>query len=88
MKVTANGYGRNVVGSHTLTEADLSQSAFFPTDDGVEIYVSRSKKLALGGHFRLHIFLSTRELREAMHSATVRRLEKRIEELETKLSNT
>lgn len=44
MKIVANGFGRNVVGYHTLTDNTLDPSAFHVTDDGVEIYVSKSKK--------------------------------------------
>ncbi len=76
-----------MVGFHTLTDAQVSETAFRSTDDGVEIYVSRSKKLGLSGHFHLHVFLSTAELRQALHSATVQRLEKRIEELESRLAD-
>lgn len=41
VKIVANGYGRNVVGYHTLTDSTLDASAFHVTDDGVEIYVPR-----------------------------------------------
>lgn len=86
VKIVANGYGRNVVGYHTLTDSALDASAFHVTDDGVEIYVPRSKKLGLGGYFRLHVYLTTEEIRQALHSATITKLEKRIADLEKKLS--
>lgn len=86
MKIVANGYGRNVVGYHTLTDDTLDQSAFHVTEDGVEIYVPRSRKLGLSGHFRLHVYLTTEEIRQALHSATITKLEKRIAELEKQLS--
>jgi hypothetical protein len=86
MRVTANGYSRNVVGSHTLTDKVLDDAAIIPTAEGVELYVRRSNSLALSGHFHLHIHLSIAELRQALHTATIKRLEKRIDELEAKLS--
>lgn len=87
MKITAKGFSRSVVGTHTITDQKLSDQSFSPTDDGVEIYVSISNILALSGHFRVRVYLSTEELRQAMHSATIQRLEKRIEYLEAKLAN-
>ncbi|MNL48416.1 hypothetical protein D3C87_1712750 [compost metagenome] len=82
MKITAVGYSRRVYASHTLTDKTVSDTMFSPTEDGVEISVSRSNNLGLSGHFRLSICLSTSELQQALHCATIRRLEKRIADLE------
>lgn len=82
MKITAVGYSRRVYAFHTITDKTVSDTMFSPTEDGVEICVSRSNNLGLSGHFRLSIYLSTSEIQQALHCATIRRLEKRIADLE------
>ena len=86
MKLTAVGYSRRVYASHTLTDKPVNDKMFLPTDDGVEIRVSRSNNLGLSGHFTLTLHLSVAELQAALHCATIQRLEKKIADLEGKIS--
>lgn len=86
MKIIANGYLRNVVGDHVVTDKPLDDSVFHPVDGGIEIVVSRTNKIALSGNFTLHIRLSTAEVHQAMDCATIKRLENRIKQLEAKIT--
>jgi len=86
MKITAEGFARTVVGQHTITDKDLTDAAVVPSMDGATIVISRSNNLGLSGHFRIRISLSVDEINQIARTATVTRLERKIEKLEAALA--